>query len=215
MGAGCWRVIGGGYDGALPVRIRALQYCGFRFPTRPTDGRQWRGSSVGLHPDLSSCQVAERTHSRYGRSGSSSKTETTTRGCQVFQTRRVDRPIRPEISVRAISGTFSLPRLEPSATLQPIGTWEGMCRELSVTGVEFDDFWFESARRGIACFFGWTGAVRATGLIVIDNKRILHLEARGVGDWRLASPEVDPIALEVWRMFWNAFNNHRYTSRRH
>jgi hypothetical protein len=80
-----------------------------------------------------------------------------------------------------------------------------MYRETQVTGVEFDAFWLESANEGVACFFSWTGGVRATVLVVLDDEEILHLECRGEGDRLLSAEAVAPIALEAWRVLGSAF----------
>jgi len=45
-----------------------------------------------------------------------------------------------------------------------------MYRETLETGFEFDEFWYENARQGIACFFSWTGTHRATVLVVLDEE---------------------------------------------
>lgn len=100
---------------------------------------------------------------------------------------------------------FPLPRLEASAVLHPLRTWEAMYRETQVTGVEFEEFWYESALLGVACFFAWTGRPRATVLVVLDDAELHHVECRGIGDRRLSAVEAAPILLEVWRALGRAF----------
>ena len=53
--------------------------------------------------------------------------------------------------------------------LVPIGTWLEMLRETEITKVEFDVFWFDSVKDGVAYFFRWLGEPRSTILVVWNN----------------------------------------------
>ena len=106
----------------------------------------------------------------------------------------------PVLADGTLPDPFAFPPLQPSASLNPIRTWEAMYREVQITGVEFDAFWYECVSEGVVCFFSWTGGPRATVLVVLGDDRILHLECRGEGDYCLSAEAAAPIALELWRV---------------
>ena len=96
---------------------------------------------------------------------------------------------------------FPVPSLPSPSLLQPIRSWEEMYREVLVTGVEFDAFWYESVSEGAACFFRWMGEPRATVLVVLGPDELSHIECRRRGDVELSPAESLPIILEVTQLF--------------
>ena len=96
--------------------------------------------------------------------------------------------------------SFSVLPLEASNLLQPIRSWSDMHREMLVTGVEFDLFWYENARDGMTHFFSWLGEPRATVLAVFNDERLPYIECRKSHDVQLAPEESMPIVREVLRV---------------
>ena len=80
------------------------------------------------------------------------------------------------------SGNFPQPPIPGSELLIPITSWESMYAETQVTGVEFEQFWFDSVEEGMAYFFSWLGDPRATVLIVWTDEGPTHIESRTFGD---------------------------------
>ena len=60
------------------------------------------------------------------------------------------------------SGNFPPPPIPGNELLIPITSWEAMYAETRVTGVEFEQFWFDSVQDGVAYFFSWLGDPRAS-----------------------------------------------------
>lgn len=102
------------------------------------------------------------------------------------------------------NGTFPPAPVKGSASLVPITTWAEMFSETQVTGVNFDEFWYESVEEGVAYFFSWFGNPRSTVLVVWNDKEPTHIECRKVGDQLASEIEAAPIHAEVTQLFRNA-----------
>ena len=100
--------------------------------------------------------------------------------------------------------TFPSPPIVASELLTPITSWPEMFREETITGVEFDAFWYESIEQGVAYFFRWLGEPRSTVLVVWDDEGLTHVECRKIGDLVLSTTESMPIIVELGRAFRNA-----------
>lgn len=96
---------------------------------------------------------------------------------------------------------FPPPPVAASKLLVPITSWPEMFREETTTGVEFDEFWYESIEQDVAYFFRWLGEPRATVLVVWDNEGFTHVECRKIGDLLLSTTESMPIITELGRAF--------------
>lgn len=99
---------------------------------------------------------------------------------------------------------FPPPPIEATELLSPITSWEDMFSEMRVTGVDFDSFWDESVEEGVAYFFRWTGAPRATVLVVWDDEKPTHIECRTYGDDLLTGGLASEIEEEVVTQFYRA-----------
>ncbi len=88
-----------------------------------------------------------------------------------------------------------------SDLLIPITCWSGMVCESRITGVEFDDFWYESIKDGVCYFFRWLGKPRSTVLVIFDEESPDHIECRTLGDRLVPQMEAEPILAEVVRRF--------------
>ena len=107
-------------------------------------------------------------------------------------------------------GVFPPPPVEASDLLVPITTWPEMFRETEFTGVEFDEFWYDSVEDGTAYFFRWLGEPRSTVLVVWDDEKPTHIECRKCGDLLASVDEAERIIAEVTQLFRNAgfWRNH-------
>jgi hypothetical protein len=79
-----------------------------------------------------------------------------------------------------------------------------MLRETEITKVEFDVFWFDSVKDGVAYFFRWLGEPRSTILVVWNNDGPTHIEYRKVGDLIGSEAESMPMIAEITHMFRSA-----------
>ena len=102
------------------------------------------------------------------------------------------------------SGNFPPPPIPGDELLAPITSWEAMYAETRVTGVEFEQFWFESVQEGAAYFFSWLGDPRTTVLIVWTDDGPTHIECRTLGDQEVAGDESRSIVAAVTLQFRNA-----------
>ncbi|MDZ4157720.1 MAG: hypothetical protein U1E09_14290 [Methylococcales bacterium] len=102
------------------------------------------------------------------------------------------------------NGTFPPAPVEGSAHIAPIRSWAEMFQETQITGVEFEEFWYESVEEGVAYFFSWLGNPRCTVLVVWDEKEPTCIECRKVGDQLVTEIEGAPIHAEVTQLFRSA-----------
>ena len=91
-----------------------------------------------------------------------------------------------------------------SDLLVPITCWSEMVCESRITGIEFDQFWYESVKDGVAYFFRWLGAPRSTVLVITYDDLLYHLECRTLGDQLVPRLEAEPIIAEVMKQFQDA-----------
>jgi hypothetical protein len=114
------------------------------------------------------------------------------------------------VSDAKLEGAFPPPPVKASEFLLPITTWSEMFRETQFTGVEFDEFWYDSVEDGRAYFFRWLGESRSTVLVVWDAERPTHIECRKSGDLLASADEAERIIAEVTLLFRNAgfWRNH-------
>jgi hypothetical protein len=103
-----------------------------------------------------------------------------------------------------LEGAFPPPPVEARELLVPITTWAEMFRETKLTGVDFDEFWYDSVEDGTAYFFRWMGEPRSTVLVVWDKKKPTHIECRKSGDLLASADETERIIAEVTLLFRNA-----------
>ena len=99
--------------------------------------------------------------------------------------------------------TFPSPPIAASELLAPITSWPEMFREETITGVEFDAFWYQSVEEGVAYFFRWLGEPRSTVLAIWDGEGFTHVECRKSGDLPLSTAESMPIIEEIARAIRN------------
>ncbi len=97
-----------------------------------------------------------------------------------------------------------LPPIAGSERLVPITSWAEMYSEIQVTGVEFDEFWYESVEEGVAYFFRWIESPRSTILVVWDSDRPTHIECRTIGDILVPDKDAEPMQAEVVHLFRSA-----------
>jgi hypothetical protein len=102
------------------------------------------------------------------------------------------------------SGNFPPPPIPGDDLLIPITSWEAIYAETQVTGVEFEQFWFDSVEDGVAYFFSWLGEPRATVLIVWTDEGPTHIESRTFGDQEVSSDESRAIVASVIVQFRKA-----------
>ena len=91
-----------------------------------------------------------------------------------------------------------------SDLLVPITCWSGMICESRITGIEFDQFWYESVKDGVAYFFRWLGVPRSTVLVITYDDLLYHLECRTLGDQLVHRQEAEPIIAEIVKQFQDA-----------
>lgn len=102
------------------------------------------------------------------------------------------------------SGEFTPPPIPGDELLIPITSWEAMYAETRLTGVEFEQFWFDSVEEGVAYFFRWLGEPRSTVLIVWTEDGPTHIECRTFGDQEVSSDEFRAIVASVILQFRKA-----------
>ncbi len=103
-----------------------------------------------------------------------------------------------------LEGVFPPPPVEATKLLAPITTWPNMFREAEVTGIIFDEFWYDCVEDGVAYFFSWLGEPRSTVLVVWNDKMPTHIECRKKGDLPATADESEHIIAEVTLLFRNA-----------
>lgn len=103
-----------------------------------------------------------------------------------------------------VEDAFPPPPVKASEFLLPITTWSEMFRETQFTGVEFNEFWFDSVEDRNAYFFRWMGEPRATVLVVWDKKKPTHIECRKSGDLLASADETERIIAEVTHLYRTA-----------
>jgi hypothetical protein len=103
-----------------------------------------------------------------------------------------------------LEGAFPPPPVEASELLVPITTWPDIFRETEVTGIKFDEFWYDCVEDGVAYFFRWLGEPPSTVLVVWNNKRPTHIECRKNGDLLASANETERIIAEVTHLFRTA-----------
>ncbi|MCG6535637.1 MAG: hypothetical protein L7F78_13305 [Syntrophales bacterium LBB04] len=109
-----------------------------------------------------------------------------------------------------IDNYFPPSPVEATELLVPITTWPEIFREAKVTGIIFDEFWYDSVEDGVAYFFLWLGELRSTVLVVWDEEKPTHIECRKSGDLPTSPDESERILAEVTHLFRNAgfWRNH-------
>jgi hypothetical protein len=105
---------------------------------------------------------------------------------------------------RKLKGVFPPPPVKASELLVPITTWQEIFREAEITGIKFDDFWYDSVEDGVAYFFRWFGEPRSTVLVVWNDERPTHIECRKCGDLPTSAEESERIIAEVVLLFRKA-----------
>jgi hypothetical protein len=113
-------------------------------------------------------------------------------------------PYEDRRSIRKGKRCFSAAPVQGTDHLVPITTWAEMFGETQVTGVVFDEFWYESVEEGVAYFFSWLGNPRSTVLVVWNEEEPTHIECRKVGDELASDTEAAPIHAEVIQLFRSA-----------
>ena len=108
---------------------------------------------------------------------------------------------------------FVSPPIPGNERLLQITSWEEIYLETQTTGVEFDEFWYESVEEGVAYFFVWLGPPRSTVLVVWDDNDPTHIECRTFGDVLVSEADTTPILAEVVHLFrsagfWQGEANH-------
>jgi len=111
---------------------------------------------------------------------------------------------------KKMEAAFPPPPVEASELLLPITTWPEIYREAAVTGIIFDEFWYDSVEDGVAYFFRWLGEPRATVLVVWNKESPTHIECRKIGDLPTSAAESERIIADVTQLFRNAgfWRNH-------
>lgn len=109
-----------------------------------------------------------------------------------------------------LEDTFPPPPVKASDLLVPITTWPEIFHEAKVTGIIFDEFWYDSVQDGVAYFFRWLGEPRSTVLVVWDVESPTHIECRKNGDLPASAVVSEGIITEVTQLFRNAgfWRNH-------
>lgn len=105
---------------------------------------------------------------------------------------------------RRLEGIFPPPPVKGSKLLAPITTWPDIFREAKVTGIIFDDFWYDSIEEGAAYFFRWLGEPRSTVLVVWNDEGPTYIECRKKGDLPASAEETERIIAEVTLLFRKA-----------
>lgn len=110
----------------------------------------------------------------------------------------------PQPNDTKTESTFPLPPIRGNKRLVPITSWLDMFREKQVTGVEFDEYWYEGVESGAVFFFSWLGGPRATVLVVWDGRHPTHIECRSLGAALISDKDAEPILAEVTQLFREA-----------
>ncbi len=116
----------------------------------------------------------------------------------------VGSPVKRKSNDTELTTVFPPPPIAASELLVPIVSWPEMFREATITGVEFDLFWYDSVEEGVAYFFSWLGEPRSTVLVVWADDAPTHIECRKWKDILGAPMECVPIITEVTQMFRSA-----------
>lgn len=94
--------------------------------------------------------------------------------------------------------------IEGTSCLIPITSWAEMYAEILITGVVFDEFWYESIQDEVAYFFKWIGEPRATILVVWEDDHPTHIECRTIGDEEIPACYTTEIVSDVVAQFCRA-----------
>lgn len=100
--------------------------------------------------------------------------------------------------------SFPLPPIIGNTQLVPIRSWYEMYLETLVTGVEFDNFWFESVADEVAYFFRWPGNPRSTILTIWSGEKLVFIECRTLSDVLVEGEALEPIQSMVIKAFQQA-----------
>ena len=112
--------------------------------------------------------------------------------------------MRTQIQTEKCKDRFPKSPVLASDLLVPITCWSGIYRESKITGIEFDQFWYESVEEGVAYFFSWHGSPRCTVLVIWDEESFAHIECRTLGDLLVSEQEAAPIVATVAKQFRQA-----------
>lgn len=108
------------------------------------------------------------------------------------------------IDTQELKGVFPAPPVEASEFLVPITTWAEILREAEVTGIIFDELWYDSIEDGVAYFFRWLGEPRSIVLVVWNDDRPTHIECWKCGDLPISADESERIIAEVVLLYRKA-----------
>ena len=106
--------------------------------------------------------------------------------------------------IRTVEGRFPRPPVKASNFLVPITTWPDIFHEAKITGITFDEFWYDSVEEGVAYFFRWLGEPRSTILVIWQDEGPTHIEGYKRKYIPLSEDELEPIVAEVTMLFRNA-----------
>ncbi len=98
-------------------------------------------------------------------------------------------------------GDFPPCPVKGSALLVPIRSWAEIHAERLVTGVEFDEFWYDQVQSRVAYFFRWMGSPRQTVLAIWDGNALTHVECRMQGDEVGSALQIEQAVLATKRAF--------------
>ena len=102
------------------------------------------------------------------------------------------------------SGAFPPPPIAGDELLITITSWEALHVETRVTGIEFEQYWFDSVEDQVAYFFKWLGEPRSTVLVIWTVDGPTHIECRTFGDRELDRQESNAVIAAVIMHFRNA-----------
>jgi hypothetical protein len=102
------------------------------------------------------------------------------------------------------SGDFPPPPIPGNDLLIPITSWEAMYADTQVTGVVFEQFWYDSVQEGVAYFFRWQGEPRATVLIVWTDEGLTHIESRTFDDQEITGDDSKAVIASIIVQFREA-----------
>lgn len=112
--------------------------------------------------------------------------------------------LAPQATDTRTNPHFPPPPIKGSKRLIPITSWAEMFREKQVTGVEFDEYWYEGVEAGVVYFFSWLGGPRSTVLVVWNGRHPTHIECRSIGAALISEKDAEPILAEVTQLFKDA-----------
>ena len=112
--------------------------------------------------------------------------------------------MRRQIQAEKGKDRFPESPVDADDLLVPITCWSGIYRESQITGIEFDQFWYESVEERVAYFFSWLGSPRSTVLVIWDEESLVHIECRTLGDLLVSEQEAEPIVAKVVNEFRQA-----------